>query len=207
VRSGVGEGRGGEGSGGGGGVGEGFTWVGWIVALHVAQGSKVMTWADYSYNKPFGLTWSLISSKICLNFDVFFPGSCLQRDKTGALSSIRLQLIKGDENPRALCRGSSPQFYMFPCSHGNISFLQNGKEVRNVISKKRVVFVRGGSRTHVFSSWGSRTPLCSHPCVPLLQENALIHKPPLQHLCFKWEVKVRVDKLYQKTTFSIFLFH
>jgi len=122
------------------------------VALHVAQGSKVMTWADYSYNKPFGLTWSLISSKICLNFDVFFPGSCLQRDKTGALSSIRLQLIKGDENPRALCRGSSPQFYMFPCSHGNISFLQNGKEVRNVISKKRVVFVRGGSRTHVFSS-------------------------------------------------------
>jgi hypothetical protein len=39
---------------------------------------------------------------------------------------------------------------MFPCSHGNISFLQNGKEVRklkkNVISKKRVVYVRGDIR-------------------------------------------------------------
>ncbi len=75
---------GGRGETGGGG-GEGFTWVGWIVALHVAQGSKVRTWADYSYNKQFGLTWSMISSKICNNFDVFFPGSCLQRDKTGAL--------------------------------------------------------------------------------------------------------------------------
>jgi hypothetical protein len=32
---------------------------------------------------------------------------------------------------RALCR-TAPHFHMFPCSHGNISFLQNGKEVRKL---------------------------------------------------------------------------
>jgi hypothetical protein len=46
-------------------------------------------------------------------------------------------------------------FNMFPCSHGNISFLWNGKEARK--SK-----VSGGSRTHVFS-WGSRTPSGAPP--------------------------------------------
>jgi len=34
------------------------------------------------------------------------------------------------KNPRALCPGELPQIYMFPCSHGNISFLRNEKEVR-----------------------------------------------------------------------------
>ncbi len=33
------------------------------------------------------------------------------------------------KNPRALCHGV-PQFHMFPSSHRNISFLQNGKEAR-----------------------------------------------------------------------------
>ncbi len=99
----------------GGGVGRVFNWVGWIVALHAAQGSKVRTWADYSYNKQFGLTWSLISSKICTNFDVFFPRSCLQRDKTRRPIIHPATANKGDENPKGLMPGgSSPNFI---CSH------------------------------------------------------------------------------------------
>ncbi len=37
--------------------------------------------------------------------------------------------LRQRKNPRALCQGV-PQFHLFPRSHRNIYFLQNGKEVR-----------------------------------------------------------------------------
>jgi len=51
-------------------------------------------------------------------------------------------------SPSAVMLRELPQFYVFPCSHGNISFHKTGKKLGN---KKRVVYVRGDSRTHVFS--------------------------------------------------------
>jgi hypothetical protein len=59
-----------------------------------------------------------------------------------------------------------PQFYIFPHSHGNITFLQKWKKMRE--NKKRVVYIRGSSHTCAFSSKvqeHSRTGSC--PQVPL----------------------------------------
>jgi len=57
---------------------------------------------------------------------------------------ILRDLLPQPKNPRALCRGGGGalSIYMFPCSHGNISFLRNDKEGGN--KKKSVVYVRGG---------------------------------------------------------------
>jgi len=68
-----------------------------------------------------------------------------------------------------LCLGSSPIF-MFPRSHGNISFPQHGKDLRK---SKESCLLKAGSCTCAFS-WGLGTPLGSQPWVPLPQENALV---------------------------------
>jgi hypothetical protein len=52
----------------------------------------------------------------------------------------------------------APQCYLFPCSHGNISFLQNRKEAE----KMKVVYIMGGSHTCAFS-WGLGTPTDAPP--------------------------------------------
>ncbi len=93
-----------------------------------------------------------ISPKVINNS--LFVSMCILRD------------LPWHKNPRALCWGSSP----LPCSHGNISFLWNGKNWGN---KKRVVCVRGSSSSRAFS-WGLGTPSQSRPQVPLPQENALL---------------------------------
>jgi len=68
---------------------------------------------------------------------------------------------------------------MFPCSHVPMEiffFYEMGKKWGNT---KRIVFVRGGYCTCVFS-WVLGTPLGSCPWVPLPQENALVQEPLLQ---------------------------
>ncbi len=69
--------------------------------------------------------------------------------------------------------GGPPQSNMFPCSHGNISLLWNGKEARK--SKESLVYIRGGSHTHGFS-WGLRTTTSSSRPLELLP-------PSREHTC------------------------
>jgi len=64
--------------------------------------------------------------------------------------------------------------FMFPWK-----YFFHRKWERREEKKRRIVSIRGGSWTHVFS-WGLRTPLGSSPRVPLPQENTLVWEPPLQ---------------------------
>ncbi len=68
--------------------------------------------------------------------------------------------------------GELPQFSMFPCSHGNISFPQNGKEVmklkKSCLLKGRFLYLC------ILLRFGNTLALGSHPWVPLPQENALV---------------------------------
>jgi hypothetical protein len=91
-----------------------------------------------------------------------------------------LKDLPKEKNPRLLCQGNSPQFYMFSQSHGNNSFLQKQEEKWQ--NKKRVVYVRGGSRTHAISP-GLGTPLNSCPWM-LSRTHSLVQEPPLQHNWF-----------------------
>jgi hypothetical protein len=79
--------------------------------------------------------------------------------------------------------GELPQFYMFPCSHGNISGKKRG-------NKKRVVYVRAGSSTSAFLG----TPLGSHPQVPLPQENTLLQEPDLKHITYSSHLFLKQNK-------------
>jgi hypothetical protein len=78
-----------------------------------------------------------------------------------------------------------PQFYMFPYSHGNISFLQKRLEARNkkesCLLKGRFLhsYTRGGSCL-VHSPKVHDRPRAQALGCPLPQENALIREPPLQ---------------------------
>jgi len=55
--------------------------------------------------------------RICINNSLF-------------ISVCILRFLPQQKNPRELCWGSSPNFYMFSSSNGNISFLGNEKEWR-----------------------------------------------------------------------------
>jgi hypothetical protein len=46
--------------------------------------------------------------------------------------------------------GELPQFYMFPCSHGN-NFFSMKWERSEEIKRELVVYIRGGSHTCAFS--------------------------------------------------------
>jgi hypothetical protein len=80
------------------------------------------------------------------------------------------------KNPSPLCHGSSPSFIFSHVPTEIFLFYEMGKKWGNT---KRIVSVRGGSCTCVFS-WGLGTPLGSCPWVSLPQENALVQEPPLQ---------------------------
>jgi len=66
----------------------------------------------------------------------------------------------------------APQFSMFPCSHGNISFPQNGKEVRK--SKESCLLKARFLYLCILLRFGNTLALGSHPWVPLPKENALV---------------------------------
>jgi hypothetical protein len=75
------------------------------------------------------------------------------------ISVCILRDLPHPNNPRLLYRQRSSKFM---CSHVPMEiflFYETGKKPGN---KKRVVYVRRDSRTHVFS-WGSGTPLDSRP--------------------------------------------
>jgi hypothetical protein len=76
------------------------------------------------------------------------------------------------KNPRGCMLGELPQYSMFPCSHWNISFPQNWKEVRkskeSCLHKGRFLYLC------IILRFGNTLALGSHPWVPLPKENALV---------------------------------
>ncbi len=69
--------------------------------------------------------------------------------------------------------GGAPQFYMFPCSHGNMSFVLNQKEAR----KSKELFMKGEVLILVrcvLLRFGNTLGLMPLGKVPLPPENALI---------------------------------
>ncbi len=67
---------------------------------------------------------------------------------------------------------------------------------KNWGNTKRIVSVRGGSCTCVFS-WGLGTPVGSRSWVPLPQENAFVQEPPLQLYshCFNMPCQIFVRQI------------
>jgi len=99
------------------------------------------------------------------------------------------------KNPRALCRGGSPNFIRSHVPIEIFPFYETGKKWGN---KKRVVSVRG-VLVHFPEVW-------EHPWVPLPWENALVWEPSLQlNGCIHLKENLFIINFFL-TTFSLFHF-